>query len=150
MVIDEAVEKRVREAFSGVVGRNAERMKEALRPLDQQGSRLAVTYAVLVCGYVVRDVLDNDLSEEGLRAFAEDIVAEEHDWANLGSVDSVASFLKEASSADPDFSKTSEEDLVGYSFVIGGYLLSRYRPEGKRWFEYLDDIWNDAVAADGS
>lgn len=150
MKIDDRVEERVRAAFSGVVGKDAEAMQEALRPLDQNESRLAVTYATLVCGYITRHIFDNVLSEDRLRALAADVVTTVREWVDLGSVESVASFLKEASSADPDYSAMTEEDLVGYSFVIGGYLLSRYRPEGMRWFEYLDKIWNEAEAANGS
>lgn len=37
--------------------------------------------------------------------------------------------------------------MAGHAFVVGGYLVARYRHDGQHWYDYLDDIWNTAVAA---
>jgi hypothetical protein len=148
MHIDERIERHVREAFSNVVGRDRDGLLGTLRPLSPADLQTAVNYAMYACGYVVMDVLEGELSEDGLAELARDTVEGTRDWMDLGDPGAIASFLRAAASGDPAFRSVPEEDVAGHAFVVGGYLLSRYRHEGQRWFEYLDDAWNDAVASD--
>lgn len=146
MHIDENIERRVRAAFSAVIGRRADDLRDILGALNTRDFQTAVTYAVYACGYVVLDVLDESLPDAGVEEIARDVVVENKDWFDLGDPETIARFLKAAGRADLTFPDVPEEDVAGHAFVVGGFLVARYRHDGQRWYEYLDDIWNNAVA----
>jgi hypothetical protein len=148
MRIDEAIEQEVREAFSAVIGRDAADLKAALAKLGGPDFSTAVSYALYVIGYVALDVLDGELPEDGVAEMARDAVTGTKEWIDLGTPEAIAALITSAAKADVNVPGVPSEDVPGHAFVVGGYVLSRYRPDGKRWFEYLDDIWNAAVATD--
>jgi hypothetical protein len=148
MQIDDAIEDRVRTAFSAAIDHNSSDLKAALGRFNAKDFKIATSYAIYVCGYVVTDVFNSKPSDEGIAELSEYIVNDNKSWVDLGSPTAIANFLKAASTGDVAFPGVPEEDVVGHSFVIGGYLLSRFRPEGQRWFEYLDGIWNAAQAGE--
>lgn len=142
MKIEDNVEDAVRNAFTAVVDKNADGIGTALRPLSADKATTAVGYAAFVVGYVVRDVLNDKVTKPELNEFAADIAADLRTWYPHGT--DVAALLTACVSGDP--SGISEDAAVDV-FAVGGHLLSRYRPENTRWFEYLDAIWDAAEAA---
>lgn len=148
MQIDEAIEERVRTAFGAVIGEKPAELKAVLVRFTPGELQTAVSYAAYVCAYIVADVLDGELPEDGLEVMAQQVVEDNKSWVDLGEVATVVSFLKASATSDASFPGVPDEDVAGNSFVIAASLLSRFRPEGQRWFEYLDGIWNSAQAAD--
>ena len=148
MRIDKVIERRVREAFAAVIGHDESDLRAHLRVLSERELQVALVYATFVTGYVVSDVFEGAPDDAELTEMAEDAVQGTKDWIDLGGIESVVAFLKAATAGNADFPGVPGEDIAGYAFVIGGYLLSRYRREGQRWYEYLDDIWNAAQAAE--
>jgi hypothetical protein len=148
MKIDDAIEDRVRTAFSAVLDHDPGALKTALGRLDSDDLATAVSYAIHVCGYVVVDVFNGALSDAGVAELAQYVVNDSREWVELGDAAAVAAFLRAAAAGDPRFPGVPAEDVAGHAFVIGGYLLSRFRHEGQRWFEYLDDIWNSTQAGE--
>jgi len=146
MQIDEDVEHKVREIYSAVVGRDTQELDAKLRGLAADGVETVTTalnYTMYVCGYVVLDLMGNGPSEEGLTELAQDTKEGTQDWIDVGTPEQIAALLRAA--AKMDFApEVPREDLLGHLCVIGGFLLSRYRHEGQRWFEFLDDAWNVA------
>jgi hypothetical protein len=148
MQIDENIERHVRAAFSAVIGQKPDDLKAALKGLSPADLQTGVTYAIYVCGYVVLEVLDGEVVEDGIAELARDIVEGNKIWTDLDDVSVIASFLKAAAAGNINFPGVPEEDAAGLAFVAGGYLLTRYRHDGQRWFEHLDDVWNAALAAE--
>ena len=148
MQIDDAIEDQMRTAFSAVIDHKSSDLKAALGRFNPEEFKTATSYAIYVCGYVVMDVFNSKPSDEGLAEMSEYIINDNKGWVDLGNTIDIANFLKAASVGDVTFPGVPQEDVVGHSFVIGGYLLSRFRHEGQRWFEYLDDIWNAAQTAE--
>lgn len=150
MRVDDHIEDAVRSAFAAAVDKDADGIPLALRSLSEDQSTAAVAYAAYVVGYVTRDLLGADLGEDSIRELANDLIKDVSAWFNLGDGDSVAAYLLACANGDTQFSGTDPKDVALYGFVVGGHLLSRYRPEGTRWFEYLDSTWNAAEAAPDS
>jgi hypothetical protein len=148
MQIDEEIERRVRAAFEAVVAHNPADLKVPLSRLSASDLQIAVSYAIYVCGYVVADVLDGELSEDGLAEMAQYAVQDSKDWFDLGEPNTVASFLRAAGSGEVSSPAVPDQEVPGYSFVVGGYLLSHFCADDQLWYEYLDEIWNAALTAD--
>jgi hypothetical protein len=148
MQIDDAIEDHVRTAFGAAIDHNASGLKAALSQVNADDLKIATSYAIYACGYIVLDVFSAQPSDEGIAEMAEYIVEDNKKWVDLGDPAAVAKFLRAAATGDVNFPGVAEEGVVGHSFVIGGYLLSRFRHEGQRWFQYLDAIWNAAQAAE--
>src|SRR5690349_4920120 len=127
MQIDDAVEDHVRTAFGAAIDHNPSGLKAALSPLSADDLKTATSYAIYACGYIVLDVFNAQPSGEGIAEMAAYIVDDNKDWVDLGDPAVVAKFLKATTTGDVTFPGVAEEDVVGHSFVIGGYLLSRFR-----------------------
>lgn len=147
MRIDERIEGQVRKAFSAVVGKDGDEMVAAIRDLGEDDAQAAVGYALFVVGYIVNDAFPNGPTEPDLRSIADDVITGVSDWVRIGTVDTVATFLRAAGAGDTTFRGITQDDLPGTAFVCGGYLLARYRREDQRWWEYLNEIWAAAEAA---
>lgn len=144
MRIDARIEDPLRNAFAAVVDREPSGIEPALEVLDEEQSSAVLNYAVFVVGYVMHDVFGEDTDSEAAEVMAERLIPRVSDWSGVGDYAQVAAFLAACSTGDGEFAGVDPENVAGYSLIIGGNLLSRHRPEGMRWFEYLDQIWNYA------
>lgn len=140
MHVDPEIEQHVRDAFAAVIGRDGERFAAAFEGLDRDQSVAAATYGVVVVGYVVNSLFREGYADQQLRDLAARIVDGEKEWADL-DLDTVVRLLGSASAGDLKFPGVPREDVLGYLFVCGGYLLGIHRREGQEWWEYLDQIW---------
>jgi hypothetical protein len=150
MQIDETIEGHVREAYSAVVGRDGDRMVRAFEGLTEDARRNAIALGAFVCGFIINDAYPQGPTDADLLNTAKDIVEEESGWIDLGSAESVAAFLGAVARGDTSFPGVPKEDIVGHIFVCGGHLLATRREENQRWWEYLNEIWASAEAADHS
>lgn len=146
MQIDQAVEAKVREAFSRVIAQDRKGMITALDGLSERDTATALSYAVIVCGYIANNVYPDGVTTETSKELAASAVADLAGWVDLGSKETVGRFLEAAAKGDTTFTGFPKEDLLGHAFVVGGYLLATCRDEGQEWYEYLDEIWNTAEA----
>jgi hypothetical protein len=147
MQIDPRIEEQVREAYRGVIAEDGDRMVAVFRDLSEDDARTAVAYGVFVAGYIVNDVFRDGATEAELRELATKIIASESDWINLGRPDTVARLLAAASKGDTTFPGVPPEDVIGHTFVSGGYLLGVYRRKDQHWWDYLNEIWEALLAA---
>lgn len=147
--IDPAVEEPLRYAFADVIDRDADRARESLSTLSDAQLGVALSYAVHVVGYVVRDVFDH--VDEGAALLAgEKIVPDVSTWfADIGTVDEVYSFVRACANEDLERqpADVDSDKLASMAIIIGGYLLGHLHPEGVSWSGYLDQIWNQAEGA---
>lgn len=144
MKIDSKVEEPLRRTIGAVVDKNSHDVVARLERLDDEQAGDVFGYAALVVAYVMRDVFDGDVDAAGAGAMANRIVQRVSEWADIDSNDQVAAFLLACASGDAAFTDVEPDDPVVLASLIAGDLLSHYRPEGMRWFEYLDKIWNYA------
>lgn len=142
--LEQRIEEQVREAFSGVVGSDGDRMVGAIQSLDEEDARKAVGLALYVCGHIVNDIYPDGATEAELQELAQAIVTEESDWVDVGDAATIAKFLGEvAKGQDPSI---SQSELAGTAFVCGGHLLASFSNEDQKWWEYLNEI-EDTIEA---
>lgn len=156
MRVDPSIEAPLRSALRDVINENPEAAGQNLAPLNPDQLTQALYYSWFAIGYVVVDVYgDTDgnwqREDPGLRSgsqeLAQRLIRDVSPWFELGSGGDVAVFIEacvtgEMGRAIPE--GVNVEQLPQLSVISAGYLLDRYRPEGKEWFEYLDQIWNFA------
>jgi hypothetical protein len=147
MKIDERVEGRLRVAYSAAIGKDADQISEALAGITKDETAKFIGLGIFVCGFIVKDVLREELDDDRLLALARDIVKDEADWMDLGDPAVVAAFLKAAATGDHQLAGLDGEDITGLAIVCGAHLLAHYRLGEQRWFQYLDEIWAALEAA---
>lgn len=146
MKIDERIEECVREAFAAAIAKEGDRMVGALKPLSEQDARTSIGYAVFVCGHVTGALFLEGPTQDDLVTMAQRIIDSEGDWVNLGDAENVAHFLGAAARGDTSFPNVKRDDIIGYAFVCGAYLLTSYRRDGQTWWTHLDEVWEAAQA----
>src|SRR5262249_5590323 len=114
--------------------------------LGDKDFRRCVGYGLLVVRCAVFDIYPSGPTDENLRELAKKIVEKEADWVDLGDVERTARFLGAVAQDDPSFGGLDPDELMLLTFVCGGHLLSRYRLEDQRWWDYLNEIWDKVLA----
>lgn len=143
MKIDPEIEDPLRNCFAAVVDQDAGGLVAPLEALTEEQARQAGTYAMFVVNFVMHDVYD-DPDSDAAGLMAKEAVADISKWMELGPEAEASAFLLACANWDASFPGVEADRVAVYAFVLGGYLLSHFRPEGMRWFEYLDMIWNFA------
>lgn len=141
MRIDERIERHVRQAYDAVATEDGQALAPAFEGLSQEDAATALGYSRFVIGFIVNDVLREGASEADLNGIAERAIEATAEWIDLGDRAVVVSLLRAAANGDPAMRGVPPEDVLGYTFVVGGYLLQSYRLDEQHWWEYLDDIW---------
>ncbi|MET8527118.1 hypothetical protein [Micromonospora sp. NPDC005172] len=147
MRIDEHVEGAVREAYRAVIAKDGDRLAATFAGLNEDEAQMAVRYAVFVVGFIVKDVFRNGATEAELSELADKIIASESPWVDLGPREDLATLLAAATSGNIVASSTARADVVGNTLVVGGFLLTSFRLDDQRWWNYLDEIWTAMEAA---
>ncbi|MFG3555180.1 hypothetical protein ACGGAQ_12370 [Micromonospora sp. NPDC047557] len=147
MQVDERVEGAVREAYRAVIAKDGDRLAAAFAGLNEDEAQMAVRYAVFVVGFIVKDVFRNGATEAELSELADKIIASESPWVDLGRREDLARLLAAATSGNIVASSTARADVVGNILVVGGFLLTSFRLDDQRWWDYLDEIWAAMEAA---
>lgn len=141
MKIDDRIEALVREALDAAVKRDIDRLDASVKAFkDEASRRAAAQLLVTVCGYVVVDIYEGHKpSGEQIRALAEQVAAQDGEWSTLAA-DEIVAFLhavlgdQTAEPLDPDAG-------VMMMFVVTASLLAgRPMPDGKWWYNYLDQV----------
>jgi hypothetical protein len=139
MKIDDRVEPLAREGLQAAVRKDEDRFDRALKAFpDDASRRAAVELLIAICGYVVLDLYGGQRpNDEQVRALALQ-VAQTEGWVEL-TADEVADFLRlvlgeQAREIEP------ETGAVLVFVVTASLLAGRPTPEGKYWFNYLDQV----------
>lgn len=142
----DGIEDRLRATYSAVIDRDPERFQKGLTGIAATGTEgitQALNYSLYVIGYVVADVLpQDDRGQETLTEMAQDIKNGTQDWIDVGSLQQITGLLQTALAMRREIPDVEPGDVGGDLFVIGGYLLARYRHEGQQWWEFLDAAWD--------
>jgi hypothetical protein len=142
MDMNDSVETRLRESYGAAISKDPDRMSRAVDDIAPQESATLVDVGLYVSGYIVNDIYWDGLSDDNTRELAAKIVAEESDWIDVGDADTIVRFLNAAVTGDATtVAGLGGENLTRLVVVCGGHLLAYHRPDGQRWYEYLDEIW---------
>lgn len=142
MKIDKKVEPAVREAFAASVAEEPERFETAFEVIADRGddfARRALSLAIAIDASALFNLHEGLWpDEEQARKLAHDFM-ESETWARVPEEDA-ATFLTALS--DPASLPTALPlgDLAWTSYVMGGWLLAAFLPEGRDWTDFLDDI----------
>ena len=142
MKIDNAVEPVVREAFASSVAAEPDRLNNALEDIGTRGDQFAQDALRLALSidaaalYIVHD--GQRPSSEQLRSLVQDFVKTET-WADIASGIPIK-FLTALAEGTSVFEVLPPEDVSDVTFVVGGWLLAAFLPEGKDWTDFLDEI----------
>lgn len=140
MKIDGRVEPLVRDALHNAIKHDIDGLDTSLKAFrDETSRRAAIQLSIAVCAYVVLDLYGGQSpSDEQIQALATQVADSESEWSGL-DVAEIATFLRlvlgmESAQVDPDAG-------VLMAFVVTARLLAgRPMPEGKWWFNYLDQV----------
>jgi hypothetical protein len=146
MQIDARIEEYVREAYRGVAAEDGDRMVAAFEGLSQQDAARVLGYGLFVVGYILREVLRKGPTEEDFDVIAGRAIETVSSWIDLGPKNELVALMRAASKGEMKICGVPGDDLVGFIFVLGGYLLQVYRLPNQHWYEYLDEIWSHAQA----
>jgi hypothetical protein len=141
MELDDSVEERLREAYSGAISKDPDRISRALEGISPQETATLVDLGLYVFGYIFNEKYQHSLTDDNVRELADKIVARESDWTEAGDADTIGRFVEAAVTGDSTRVGLGAADLTRLVIVCGGHLLAYHRPDGQRWYEYLDEIW---------
>jgi hypothetical protein len=140
MELDDSVEKRLREAYCGAISKDPDRISRALDGITPQETATFVDLGLYVSGYIVNEIFQHSPTDDNVRELADRIGARESDWTQTGDADTIVRFLDAAVTGDTTRVGLGAADLTRLVIVCGGHLLAYHRPDGQRWYEYLDEI----------
>jgi hypothetical protein len=140
MLLDELIERHVRDAFGSAVNRDGDRLVESLRGLDEADSQRALGLALYAVGFVVNDVERDGAADKDLLELARQIVESESGWVTLDE-NAIVALLRAAATGNTTLAGVNKDDVVFLTFVSGGHLLAAFSLDNQRWHEYLDEIW---------
>jgi hypothetical protein len=143
--IDDNIEQHVRDALSACVGEDLRRFEAALDGLSSTQGPIAWSYAVFVISTVLNSILPGGVTEKDLDEISQETIGA-LTWYEFGGTDSVKALLKAAVDGNPAMPGVPQDKIVELTFVLASYLLQAYRPDGVKWYQYLDQIWNAGQA----
>jgi hypothetical protein len=140
MKIDDRIEALVRDALHSAVKHDIDGLDTSLKAFRDEASRRAAIQLLMAIGaYVILDLYGGQRpTDEQVRALATQVADTDGDWSGLGAGE-VATFLRlvlgdESARVDPDAG-------AFMAFVVTARLLAGHpMPEGKWWFNYLDQV----------
>lgn len=146
MRIDPGIEEHVREAYRGVVARDIDRVKAALAGLSSEEAGAALGLGLIVCSHVLADAFSDGPTSDDIQETAQRIAEDESGWVDIGSTQTISTFLDAVAKGDDSLGGLSRDDVIILTFVCGGDLLATHYEDGKEWWDYLDEIWADVEA----
>lgn len=148
MAIDPKVEEPLRAMLGHAMRHELDDLLDQVRSVDDAAYAECLKLCVVAAGYIVVDVagrwpVDADL-REGARIAAGSAIRLPVTEGEIYTFLSRSVFGFEA--IDTAFAEPLQ--VVQVPLFATASLLSKFRPESLRWFEYLDQIWNAYEAAD--
>jgi hypothetical protein len=147
--IDNEVEPVVREAFASSVAAEPDRFNNALENLGSRGdqfAREALRLALSIDAaalYVIHD--GQRPNSEQLQSLAQDFTKTET-WVDIAPEVPIK-FLTALAEGTSVFEVLPPDDVADVTFVMGGWLLAAFLPDGKDWTDFLDEILDALEAA---
>ena len=146
--IDEQVEPVVREAFAGAVVGDPGRFDRAFDAVAARGAAFAQHGALLAATVDAAALFilhgEQMPGDEQLRYLALQF-EEAQAWAGIPPGVALT-FLTALASGTPVVDVLPLERVAEMAFVMGGWLLSAFLPEGGEWTDFLDHILDSLEA----
>lgn len=140
MKIDERVEPLIRDALHSAVKRDIDRLDTSLKAFRDDASRRTATELLMaISAYVVLDLYSNQRpTGEQLDALAAK-VAQEESWSDL-TPEEIATYLHTVLGESTEPPLDPDAGVLMIFIVTASLLAGRPKPEGKWWFNYLDEV----------
>jgi hypothetical protein len=141
MKIDRDVENAVRKAYGAAVAGKDDRLDAALKNIADRGDDFAgraLELAVVIDAAALHAIHEGRPDEEQINALLKHF-AETESWAGI-DLPVARRFLVALADHTPVRELVSVVELSDVCYVMGGWLLSSFLPEGKKWTEFLDEI----------
>ena len=147
MVIDRKAEQVTRTMLGHAMRHELADLAGVMRTADSETLLAGVPLCLFASAYVAIDVSDRwpidadlrDIAMRAARSATELDISEEEIYEYLSRVALGSENLRDV---------FSEEGLVTIPLYATANLLLTFRPKGKHWWEYLDQIWDAAESAE--
>lgn len=143
MRIDQDVEPAVRKAYGAAVAGKGDWLDAALKNIADRGDEFtgrALELAVVIDAAALHAIHEGRPDDEQISALLKHF-ADTESWADIDPHVS-RRFLTALADHTPVRDVVSVVELSDVCFVMGGWLLSSFLPEGKKWTEFLDEVLN--------
>jgi hypothetical protein len=149
MRINEQVEPLVREIFAASISAQPDRFEAAGTAIQNQGDLAfteALNLAEAVCAIAFVVIHQGQRPDKARLDLLTGVFVESEAWAAPSLADTLA-FLTSLANQTPASEGLSLEEYTLLVFVLGGWLLAGFLPEGKRWYTFLDEILSQLEAS---
>lgn len=146
--IDRKLEKHAREMLDHATQGELQDLAATIQAVGDETYRQAIGMCVYAAAYVAVDVSGRWPTDADIREIAR-ITAERETMYPLNQ-DEVRNYLADGALGSGELDKAlgGKEAAATLPVLITASLLLRFCPQGKKWYEYLDQIWNSSLAAE--
>jgi hypothetical protein len=147
-VIDPNVEKHVREMLGHAIRGERQELATRVYAADGETYREALGLCLVAAAYIAVDVSGRWPTDADAREIAR-LVAERETETELDK-DNVYNYVARAALSFEPLAEALGSDMAAATLpvLITGSMLFTFRPRGKEWWEYLDQIWNANLTAE--
>jgi hypothetical protein len=148
MAIDPKVKEPARKMLGQAIGRELDTLAVTIRAVGNKKFRAVIDLVTFTAGYIAIDITGmrwpNDAVVRQIARDASELAAQ-----LPVSGEMIYEFLSREALGPGVPDEASADDAMGVTplFATASLLLT-FCPRGKRWTEYLDQIWNAAEVAD--
>jgi hypothetical protein len=147
-VIDPRIEKPTREMLGHAIRGDTQDLAMQIQAAGGEAYRQVIGLCLVAAAYIAVDVSTRWPTEADVREIAR-LTAERETEAELDQED-VYHYLSGAALAFEPLAEALGSDLAAATLpvLITGSMLFTFRPHGKEWWEYLDQIWDATMTAE--
>jgi hypothetical protein len=147
--VDAQVEPLVREGLRAAISQDGDQFAGAVKDIADRGDEFfheAVTLTLAICAGTLITIHEGQRPGDEQLAYLARTVTGDEVWAGLEEP-TVLTFLTALADRQPIDDKMSVTEMTTHGFVVGGWLLAGFLPEGKEWEELLDEVetWLEAM-----
>jgi hypothetical protein len=147
--VDARVEPLVREGLAAAISQDGDRFAEAVKDIADRGDEFfqeAVALTLAICAGTLITLHNGQRPGDEQLVYLARTVTGDEEWAGLEEPKTLT-FLTALADRQAVDEKMSVTDMTTLGFVVGGWLLAGFLPEGKEWEELLDEVetWLEAM-----
>jgi hypothetical protein len=147
MVIDPKAERPTRTMLGHAIRHELDELADVIRAIGDEGFTASIPLCVFASAYVAIDVGGRWPTEARLREIA-GRAAKSVTHLDISEQQVHEYLSRVALGSEPINEVFSIEEIGTIPLFTTAMLLLKFGPEGKEWWEYLDQIWDAAEAAE--
>ena len=141
-IIDPRTEEPTRDMLGHAIRGEMQELSALIHSVGDERYRRVLGLCVIAAAYVAVDVAGRWPTDADVREIAR-LVSQSGTEIPLDEAD-VYDYLSEAALGFKPLPQAMGDDMAAATLplFVTGTLLFAYRPEGKKWWDYLDQIWS--------